>query len=230
VNVIRIGPSAVAGILLITGGLAGLLTVGIALAHAPTAGATQSSGYSTIYGHARSVRIQLMNSLRNNYSYMVTDYDYARGHLNDQVSGYTAGNPFYVDNLPGDPQTPDVWIVEAGSADEGVLNLYFGFDSCSSSTAWGKVYAENFYGQSGHWHTTQQKICIWPNRVGGCGTCRLNANSQGLRYQYLTLQHEISHVAVLAHPNGDGHGALMNDGTAMLEMNTYERDAIRNHY
>ncbi|MDE3097438.1 MAG: hypothetical protein KGK07_15745 [Chloroflexota bacterium] len=34
----------------------------------------------------------------------------------------------------------------------------------------------------------------------------------------------------LAHPNGDGHGALMNDGAGMLELNTYERDGVRTHY
>jgi hypothetical protein len=124
-----------------------------------------------------------------------------------------------------------VWIVEAGSYDEQVLNWWIGFPACSSSIAWGQVYAKTLFGQTGHWHTVQQKICIWPNRIGGCWiSCRLNLNPQGLRYQYLTLQHEMAHVAVLAHPDGDGHGALMNDGTAMLEMNHYERDAIRNHY
>jgi len=210
--------------------VAGVLNVGTAQAHAPLAGATQSEGYASIFGHDRSIRVQLMNTLRNNYSFLLTDYNNARGHVNDSVASYTPGSPYYVDNIPGDPQTPDVWIVEAGSSDENILNYVYGFIPCSSSTAWGKVYSQTLYGAAGDWHTVQQKICIWPSRIGGCDSCRLNTNGQGLRYQYLTLEHEMSHVAQLAHPNGDGHGALMNDGTSMLEMNTYERDAIRNHF
>ncbi len=211
-------------------GSVGLLNVGTAYAHAPLAGATQSEGYASIFGHNRSIRVQLMNTLRNNYSYMLTDFTNARGNISNNVSTYTLGDPFYVDNVPGDAQTPDVWIVEAGSSDENVLNFYYGFLACSSSTAWGKVYAQTFYGSGSDWHTVQQKLCIWPNRIGNCSSCRLNTNGQGIRFQYLTLEHEMSHVAQLAHPNGDGHGALMNAGASMLEMNNYERDAIRNHF
>jgi hypothetical protein len=171
-----------------------------------------------------------MNTLRNNYSVMTTDFNNARGHLTNEVYNFTYATPVYVDNIPGDPQEPDVWLVEAGSSDENILNYFYGFAARSSSTAWGKIYAVTFYGSTGHWHTVKQKICIWPSRIGTNGGGRLGTNSQGLRWQYLTLQHEMGHDLNLAHPNGDGHGALMNDGLGMFELNTYERDGIRNHY
>jgi hypothetical protein len=40
----------------------------------------------------------------------------------------------------------------------------------------------------------------------------------------------MSHAAVLADGNGDGHAALMNQGASMLELNIGERDGVRNHY
>jgi hypothetical protein len=69
---------------------------------------------------------------------MITDYNNARGHLIDNLATYTYATPFWVDNLPSDPQSPDVWIVEAGSYDENVLNYVYGFSACSSSTALGE--------------------------------------------------------------------------------------------
>jgi len=192
-------------------------------AHAPLGCTSTANAWCSVIPHDHSARIQLMNSLRG-YENMVTDYYNAIGHLNQETQCCTVGSPPYVDNLPGDPQNPDVWIVEAGSSDENTLNFYFGFSACSSSTAWGKVYAVNLWGSGSHWHTILQKICIWPSRFSRTGT-----NGQGLRYQYLTLQHESAHVLHLDHPT-DSHGALMRDGASMLELNTYERDGIRNHY
>lgn len=215
-----------AGIVLTVAGILLLLVAGTAYAHAPQAGTTYEDAYSSIFPHARSTRVQLMNSLRG-YSYMVTDYNNARGHLTDVTRGYTAGNPVFIDNLPGDPQEPDVWIVETGSSDENVLNFFYGFPPCSSSIAWGQVYAVTFYGSPPHVHTVKQKVCIWPSRIGNGN--RLGVNGQGYRWQYLTLEHELGHVLNLAHPT-DSHSALMRDGLGMLELNTYERDGIRQHY
>jgi hypothetical protein len=173
-----------------------------------------------------------MNSLRG-YSFMVTDYNNARGHLVDVTNGYVA-SPIFVDNLPGNPQEPDVWIVEAGSSDESILNWSYLFTACSSNTAWGQVHAVSIVGSNPHHHTLKQKICIWPSRIGSCPpptNCggRLGVNSQGYRWQYLTLQHEMGHVLNLNHET-DGHNALMRSGGSMLELNNAERDAIRGHY
>lgn len=106
----------------------------------------------------------------------------------------------------------------------------YGFDTCASGDtgiAWGLVQANrpnNYFGSPPHVHTIMQMICIWSDRFSRTAT-----NSQGLRYRYLVLEHELAHVLNLAHPTDD-HSALMRDGRAMLELNTFERDAIRNHY
>lgn len=192
-------------------------------AHAPLGCTSTSNAWCTATPHSHSTRVQLTNSLRN-YQNMVTDYHNARGHLNLETQCCTVGSPPYVDIVPGDPLEAEVWIVEAGTFDENLLNLSYGFPACSSSTAWGKVYAVQLWGSPGHYHTIKQKICIWPSRFS-----RTQTNPQGYRYQYLTLQHELAHVLHLAHPT-DSHGALMKDGLSMQELNTYERDGIRNHY
>jgi hypothetical protein len=165
-------------------GVAIILSAGMAYAHAPLAGSSQSVAYGSLIPHARVTNVQLYGSIRN-YSYMVTDYHNARGHLTDEVWGHTYASPVFSDVPPGSSVEPDLWIVEAGTQDEGVLNLFFGFDGCSSSTAWGKTYWVTTVGQSGHYHSVKQKICVWPNRIGNGN--RLGVNSQGLRWQYLTL-------------------------------------------
>lgn len=220
-----------AGVSLIAVGLGSVLYASVAFGHAVQAGTSDATAYGSDIGHSRTIRIQLMNSLRNNWSFMETDYNNGNGHLILETNGYTVGQPIFVNNLPGDPQEPDIWVVEAGTSDEGVLNIYYGFDGCSSTTAWGKTYAVSLVGSSPHRHTLKQKLCIWPSRIGGCGGCggRLGVNGQGLRWQYLTMQHEMSHALNLAHPS-DSHGALMRDGGLMLELNSYERTGIRGHY
>ena len=213
-----------------------LLFMGTALAiprqtsaHIPQLGSTSGSGYSSVYAHGPTVYVQLMNSLRT-YSFMETDYNNARGHLNDETDADVAANPPYTDVIPGNSPTPDVFIVLAGSAEETYINAAVGFGACSSSTAWGKLYKQNNYGSGTHWHSLDQKICIWPNRIGSSCGGRLGLNGQGLRYQYLTLEHEQAHVLNLDDSYGHVHAALMLNGCGMLELNVGERDAIRGHY
>jgi hypothetical protein len=80
-----------------------------------------------------------------------------------------------------------------------------------------------------HWHSLDQKICIWPSRIGSVCGGRLALNGQGLRYQYLTLEHELAHILNLGDAT-DSHSALMRSGCAMLELIAAERDTIKAHY
>lgn len=224
--------SLVPGFALILVGL-GALVAGVAFAHVPIAGSTSSTGYGSIFPHQRTTRIQIMGSLQN-WSFMTTDYNNARGHLSQELDGHLAGNPVWQTIPLGGSPEPDVWVVEAGSTDEAVLNWSDAFPACSSSTAWGQVRAIIPYGNGSHWHSVRQKICIWPSRIGtNCGG-RLGTNSQGLRWQYLTLEHEMAHVLTLADHTTTDHNALMRSGCGMTELSTGptndERAGIRNHY
>jgi len=220
---------AIATLLLL--GSIGVLTPSGASAHAPQAGTSTATAYSSNMPHNSTLYVQLMNSLRG-YSFMVTDYDNARQSLNIATDSGVVANPPFTDVLPGNTPTPRVLIVMVGSAEETYINNVVGFPACSSATAWGQVQAINPSGSSPHVHSSDQKICIWPTRIGGCSTCRLDTNSEvpiSYRYQYLTLKHELGHILNLAHPT-DTHNALMRDGTGMLEVNTTESDAIKAHY
>ncbi len=160
---------------------------------------------------------------------MKLDYDNARGHLNDETDGGVAANPPFTAVPPGQTPTPDTFIVLAGSGEEAVINSAIGFANCTSSTAWGKVYKQNNYGGGTHWHSLDQKICIWPSRIGSVCGGRLALNGQGLRYQYLTLEHELAHILNLGDAT-DSHSALKRSGCAMLELIAAERDTIKAHY
>lgn len=178
-----------------------------------------------MFGHGPTVYVQLMNSLRG-YTNMVTDYNNARGHLNDLTDSGMQATPPYTDVLPG-AGSADVYIVLAGSSEESVIDGAIGFMPCSSATAWGTVRAANAYGSGSESHTLDQKICLWPSRFSQTLT---NGGNPNVRYQYLTLQHEMSHVLNLADSYGHSHAALMRNGLDMREINTAEKDAIRIHY
>ena len=218
--------SARVPVAIILGLIAVLSLVGVALAHIPVAGTSTTTAYSSVWPHARQVRVQLTSSLRG-YQNMITDYDNSRGHLNNSLGSGMPLQPAIVDSLPGDPNAADVYIVEAGSSDEALVRWSFGFEACSSATSWGKVQANrpnNLYGSGTHWHSLMQMICVWPSRFS-----RTAVNSQGWRYQYLMFEHEQFHILNLADAT-DSHSSLMLSGLSMLELSTNERDAVTNHY
>ena len=177
-------PFRAIGAILLLAGIGALLPVGSASAHIPTYGTSTSNNWGSVYPHGPTTYVQLMNSLRG-YTNMTTDYNNARGHLNSQTDSGVAANPPFTDVLPGNTPTPKVLIVEAGSAEETYINAAVGFAACSSSTAWGKVYKMNDYGSGTHWHTLDQKICIWPSRFSRTTT---NGGVPDVRYQYLNAR------------------------------------------